>query len=109
MAEDKQCFVAGRFLNGSVPDNHTLRCADAGDVRIYLVSFLAGLHQKHTIAGNRDAGSLRKRFDGAHQLWMLLLKRLKVIKERIDEPGADEKEEQQNWQCREPKIKPPAQ
>src|ERR1700722_6514383 len=39
---------------------------------------------------------------------MLLLQRLKVIKQWIDEPGADEKEKKQNWKCREPKIKPPA-
>ena len=108
VADDEERFGVAGFLQGGVPDDHALGGADTGDVGVDFVALFAGAHEEDAIAGNGDARALREFLNGGNELGMLLVEGLEVVEERIDDPGDDKDEAQQNGQCGKPKKEPPA-
>src|SRR5579864_8642042 len=108
VADDEERLGVAGFLEGGVPDDHALGGANTRDVGVHLVAFFAGAHEKDAIAGNGDAGALREFLNGSDELGMLLVERLEVVEERIDDPRNNKDEGQQNGQGGKPKKEPPA-
>src|SRR5258708_34760347 len=57
VTEDEERLLRSQLLNGVVENHDAVGCAEAGNIRVNFVVFAAGIHQKHAITGDLQAGA----------------------------------------------------
>lgn len=107
MTGDEENLISGHFLDGGVPDDDALGGAEACDIGIHLVGFGAGLHQKHALGGDGNAGAVGERGDRSGELWLGFGERLKGIEDGIEQPRREEDQEYAEGSESGPEIEPP--
>src|SRR4051812_22077613 len=107
MPKNEQRFVRRHFLDGGVPYNYAFRCAEPGHVGVYLIGFGAGVHQKHPLAWDVQAGTMDHLLHGAGKRRILVLQRLKFVKKRVDYQRLKEDYDNDDRKRRDPEIDPP--
>src|SRR5260370_8508383 len=107
VTDDRQGFGVASLLDGGVPDDHTLGSAEAGDIGIHPIALFAGTHEEDAIARDGNAGVLSEGLNVGDELGMFVVERLELIEQRVDDPGANEADPEQNGKVGKPKKKPP--
>src|SRR5215472_4111888 len=108
VAEHEKSFRSGGLLDRGVPHHHALRWPEAGNVSVKSRNLLAGLHQEHAFAGDVETAPPRDLLNRLDQLGVVLVQRLELVEQGIDDNRTYHDDEPKNRQRDQPEVKPPA-
>src|SRR5260370_15502458 len=107
VTDDRQGFGVTSLLDGGVPDDHTLGSAETGDIGIHPIALFAGTHEEDAIARDGNVGVPSEGLNVGDELGMFVVERLELVEQRVDDPGANEDDAEQNGKGGKPKKEAP--